>query len=303
MDLRLLRSFVAVAEELHFGRAAKRLHISQPPLSMHIRRLEEELGVRVFERSRRGVSLTEAGSALLARAPHLLGEVERARLEVQRVGKGESGALAVGYTPTAAYELLPRLVPMHQRRFPDTRVELVELRSPLLPEALRSGRVELGFACAPVDTRGLVERALVRERLLVALPKAHALARRRGVQARSLIGEPFVLVRRSVEPGWADSVASALREHGLEPTVAQETDTKLAMLGLVAAGVGVSIVSESMQSLARRGVVFRPLLGVSLRLTLALLSLERVSARAAGFIACAEAAWPGAGHARRALNT
>ncbi len=287
MELHLLRSFVAVAEELHFGRAARRLHLSQPPLSNQIRRLEDDLGVRLFERTRRSVSMTEAGAALLGRARHLLAEAERARAEVARVAKGEGGALAIGYTPTATYDLLPLLVPRFRAQAPDVRLELSEMRSALLPEALRTGRVEIGFACAPVDTRGVLEKVLVRERPMVALPSAHRLAKKERLKLADVAGEPFVLVRRDIEPGWADGAANAMSRAGVELDVVQETDSKIALLGLVAAGVGLSIVSESMGSLQRRGVTLRPLAGISYRFTLSLLYTTTPSPRAAEFIALA----------------
>jgi DNA-binding transcriptional LysR family regulator len=291
MELRLLRSFVAVAEELHFGRAARRLHISQPPLSNQIRRLEDDLGVRLFERTRRSVSMTEAGAALLGRARHLLSEAERARLEVARVAKGERGVLSIGYTPTATYEVLPLLVPRFRAQAPDVRLDLAEMRSALLPEALRAGRIEVGFACAPVDTRGVLEKVLVRERLMVALPSSHRLAKKVRLKLGDLAGEPFVLVRRDIEPGWADGAANALSRAGVELDVVQETDSKIALLGLVAAGLGLSIVSESMGSVHRRGVTLRPLAGISYRFTLSLLYTKNPSAPAAELIALAREAY------------
>jgi DNA-binding transcriptional LysR family regulator len=159
---RLLRAFVAVAEELHFGRAAKRLHISQPPLSTQIRRLERQLEVRLFERDRRHVSLTEAGTFLLDRARHLLAETERARHEVRRIAQGEAGVLAIGYTPTAVYDLLPKLIPAFAKTRPDVRLELIEMRSAQQPDALRENRIEIGFACGPMSQPDLHERVLVR---------------------------------------------------------------------------------------------------------------------------------------------
>jgi DNA-binding transcriptional LysR family regulator len=291
MELHLLRSFVAVAEELHFGRAARRLHISQPPLSNQIRRLEEDLGVRLFDRTRRSVSMTDAGLALLGSARHLLSEAERARAEVARAAKGERSVLTIGYTPTATYDILPLLVPRFRARSPGVRLDLSEMRSALLPEALRSGRIEVGFACAPVDTRGVLERVLVRERLMVALPSSHRLAKRERVKLGDLRNEPVVLVRRDIEPGWADGAATALSRAGVELDVVQETDSKIALLGLVAAGVGLSIVSESMGSLHRRGVTLRPLAGLSYRFTLSMLFTTRPSARAAEFIELASEAF------------
>jgi DNA-binding transcriptional LysR family regulator len=268
------------------------LHLSQPPLSVQIRKLEAELGVRLFDRTRRSVALTDAGAALLGRARHLLAEAERARAEVKRIALGDGGPLAIGYTPTATYDVLPRLLPRFKARHPGVRLELVEMRSALLPEALHSGRVEVGFACAPVDAKGLRERALVRERPYVALPGAHRLAKRRRVGLRDLHREAFVTVRPDIEPGWANAAGELLRRAGLEPQVVQETDSKLALLGLIAAGLGVSIVSESMTKLRRVGVTLLPLSGVSLVFTLSLLTVEQPSPRAAAFLQAAVDAFP-----------
>ncbi len=285
LDARALRAFIAVAEELHFGRAARRLHLSQPPLSVQIRKLEDSLGARLFERSRRHVALTEAGAFLLGRARHLVAEAERTEAEVKRIARGEGGVLAIAYTPTATYRVLPRIVPRFRTAHPSVRAELVEMRSVDQPDAIREGRVELGFACAPVDAAGLASRTVERERLVVALPARHPLARRQTVDVRALAREPFVVVRRDVEPAWAEPCAHALAARGIGLVVAQETDTKLALLGLVAAGIGVSVVSESMACLAREGVAFRRLRGVDLRLGLAVLSRPSPSPRAQALLA------------------
>ncbi|HVU05957.1 MAG TPA: LysR substrate-binding domain-containing protein [Polyangiaceae bacterium] len=287
MDLRLLRSFVAVAEELHFGRAAKRLHLSQPPLSMHVRKLEEDLGARLFDRTRRHVALTEAGEALLGRARHLLTEAASAAEHVRRVGRGESGTLAVAYTPTATYEVLPPLVGAFRGTHPDVQLELVEMRSPDQPEAIRDGRVEIGFACGPVDADGLLVETLVVEDLVAVLPARHRLSRHRAVRVLDLAEEPFVLVRPDVEPAWAEASDRALRRAGATPRVAQHTDTKLALLGLVAAGMGVSVVSASMRRIGREGVVFAPLIGLSVHLPLVLVSGPSPSPRATAFVRAA----------------
>lgn len=291
MEHRLLRSFVAVAEELHFSRAARRLRISQPPLSVQIRRLEDELGVTLFDRDRRNVALTPAGAALLGRARHLLAEAERATVEVQRVARGERGVLTIGYAATATHQVLPRLVPRFAAAHPDLRLELMELPSPAQAPALREERIELGLACVPVDAPDLVETPLVHERLFVALPRRHPLARRALVPARSLDGVPMVGIRADIEPSWAQASMRALRAAGAVPELVQETDTKIALLGLVAAGLGVSVVSESTVELGRRGVVYRPLAGLHLHLTLAALTPPAPTPRAAAFLELARAAF------------
>jgi DNA-binding transcriptional LysR family regulator len=255
---------------------------------MQIRRLEEELGARLFERDRRGVSLTAPGQALLGRARHLLAEAERARAEVARVASGVGGVLSVGYTAAATHRLLPRVVPLMRTRLPDVRLELRELRSAQQAEAIREGRIELGLVCAPVDALDLALHPLIRERLVVALPAKHPLARRKVVGVAELDAQPYVGVRPDVEPGWALGATRALHAAGIRLDIVQETDTKVAMLGLIAAGVGLSVVSESMRELGRRGVVFRPLRGISLRLVLAALAPREPTPRARVFLALAQ---------------
>ncbi len=280
----MLRSFVAVAEELHFGRAARRLHLSQPPLSLHIQRLEAELGAQLFARSQRKVELTEAGQVLLGRARHLLAEAERARAEVARVARGEGGVLTVGYTATASHRVLPEVVPRFRKLHPDLRLELLELRSALQPEALATGRIELGLVCAPVAAPGLVETPLVREKLVVALPHQHALAARKALRPKDLNGARYVGVRPDIEPAWAEASVRALQLADCTLELVQETDTKISLVGLIAAGVGLSVVSESMAVLTRRGVVFRPLMGLKLTLVLSALTPPRPTPRAAALL-------------------
>lgn len=287
LEPRLLKSFVAVAEELHFGRAARRLHLSQPPLSMQIKKLEELIGARLFERDRRNVALTEAGGFLLDRARHLLGESARACAETRRIGNGESGALAVGYTATATYEVLPPLIRAFRKARPDVRLELIEMRSPLQADALRASRIEIGLACGPMKAPDLDERVLVEESFVVAVGRQNPLAKRGRLRLRELAAEPFVLVRPDVEPTWAEACAAALRRAGVEPNVAQATDSKLAMLGLVAANVGISLVSASMQRLGRDGVRFLPLTDFKLRLPLVSLTRRTPSPRAREFLSLA----------------
>ncbi|NUP06188.1 MAG: LysR family transcriptional regulator [Polyangiaceae bacterium] len=280
MEPRLLRSFIAVGEELHFGRAAARLHISQPPLSVQIRTLEDRLGLRLFERDRRHVALTEAGAFLLERARRLLADGERAALEAARIARGEGGVLAVGYTPTATYEVLPRCLRSFRSRRPDVRLELVELRSRLQIEALHEGRIEIGFACGPLNEVGLVEHTLAEDHFVAALPCRHALTAKSRLRLRDLDGEKCIAVRPDVEPEWALAANDALVRGRVHLDVVQETDTKVAMLGLVAAGLGLAIASASMRRLARDGVVYREISDLRVRVPLVGLVAPNTSPRA-----------------------
>jgi DNA-binding transcriptional LysR family regulator len=285
MDPRLLRSFVAVAEELHFGRAAARLHLSQPPLSVHVKRLEADLGVRLFERTKRRVALTTAGAELLDRARRLLDDSARAVAEVQRVARGEAGLLTIGYTSTATHAVLPAVLPRFRARHAGVRIELRELRSALQPDAIRAQRIDVGLVCGPIDADGLATRIVASERLMAALPSRHPLAVRASLRVRDFPDHPSVAVRRDIEPAWADASSAALRAAGVSIEPVQETDTKVALLGLVAAGLGIALVSESLALLGRRGVVFRPITGLDLRLPLMLLTPPQPTAAAGAFAA------------------
>lgn len=284
MELRLLRSFVAVAEELHFGRAAQRLHISQPPLTVQIQRLERELGVRLFERSGRAVHLTEAGHTLLGRARHLLIQAEQATAEVQRVGRGEGGRLVVGYCEPATYSVLPGAVHSFRTRHPDTELELCEMRSADQLDALVSQRIEVALVCLPVSDSQLVVRVVHEDRPFVALPSTHPLASLHAVPVHRLAGEALIQVDPTIEPAWALACQEALDRAGVVLRVVQRADTKNSMLGLVAAGLGLSIVSGATQVLARDGVTFREVADLQVPFQLGAVTAGHPSPRCAAFL-------------------
>ncbi|AKV01891.1 LysR family transcriptional regulator YnfL [Labilithrix luteola] len=272
MELRHLRYFVAVAEELHFGRAAKRLRISQPPLSAQIRDLEDEVGARLFERGTRNVDLTAAGRAFFGRAKDLLARAEAAKSEANDIGRGELGAISIGYTTTAMYELLPRVLTAFRAERTRIGITLAEMPSRALAGALDEGRIDVGFACLPTELGHHVARVVDEDRMVIALPERHPLARRAKLRLRDLETLEMVGVRPTIEPGWAKACEVALANAGVFPKILQEADTKLALLGLVAAGLGAAVVSSSLATLARTGVVFRPIQGDKTRLALGMLS-------------------------------
>jgi DNA-binding transcriptional LysR family regulator len=259
MELRHLRYFIAVAEELHFGRAAKRLHISQPPLSAQIRDLERELQVELFVRSHHKVEMTDAGRVMLVRARDILQRAEDLAAEASSVARGASGLVNVGYTTTAAYVLLPRWLELLKQRLPHVDVRLLELASPVQPLALEERRIDLGLACLPVPARGALARPLTSERITVAIPARHPLAARPRLRLADLRGVAQVVLRDSPEQGWAQACAAELTRANVVAPVAAEADTKLALLGLVAAQLGIAVISSSLATLRRPGVVFRTL--------------------------------------------
>jgi DNA-binding transcriptional LysR family regulator len=301
MELRHLRYFVAVAEELHFGRAARRLHISQPPLSSQIRDLERELHVELFVRSHHQVELTDAGRVLLVRARDLLHRADDLAAEAASVARGASGLVSVGYTTPAAYVLLPRWLELIKQRLPQVDVRLIELASPAQPRALEERRIDLGLACLPVPTQGMLARPLSTERITVAIPARHELSKRSKLRLADLRGVTQVVLRDSPEQGWAQACADELTRAKVVAPVAAEADTKLALLGLVAAQLGVAVISSSLATLERPGVVFRAVIDAKTKLALGALYRPTLSPLVSELIELAvTAGQPGEAGDRRA---
>jgi DNA-binding transcriptional LysR family regulator len=258
-DLRLLRYFLAVADELHFGRAAQRLHIAQPSLSHSIADLESMLGLQLFVRTKRSVRLTDVGRALLEQGARALAEVERAFEEVRRVGSGEVGELRLGFLPSATAQLVPALVRAHRGAFPAVRLHLVELLDQPQLEALAERRLDLALLRTVRDDPTLVFEPLISEPLSVAVAHDHRLARRDSVTYADLEGEPFVLWPRAMAPETFDDVVQGCRAAGFSPQVAQEATSAYTILGLVAAAVGVSVLASSYATRSGADVVFVPI--------------------------------------------
>ena len=260
-DLWQLRYFVAVAEHLHFGRAAAALHISQPPLSRAIRALEERVGVRLFARSRRRVELTPEGTRLLGEARRVLGQLQRTVQEVRGMARGEEGRLRIGFVSLADYGVLPELLKSFKSTRPGIALALREMLSPEQAAALAAGELDFGFLLPPVSGAEALEHIVVqRERFVAALPVRHRLATAKGKLAVSaLAGEPFVMVPRDIAPGLYDIVTGLAARAGISFNVAQEAIQMQTVVSLVSSGLGAAIVPGSIANLGRRGVVYREL--------------------------------------------
>ena len=253
-DLRRLRYFVAVAEELHFGRAARRLNVSQPPLSVQIRTLEREIGKPLLIRTQRRVELTEAGRVLLEEARRLLDQAEAAVVHARRAAEGAVGRLTIGFVSTVDYSILPPLVRRFRQKHPGIALKLLELTGDRQQALLQSGELDLGLSILPSPASSLTMRPVFREPLIAAVPTNHPLAGRRRTALRSLAAEAFIQFPRELAPGLYDLAIAACQKAGFTPHLAQEAIQMQTILGLVAAGLGVALVPRCMSKLQRPDV-------------------------------------------------
>ena len=260
MELRHLRYFVAVAEERHFGRAAERVGIAQPPLSRQLQDLERELGYPLVDRARRPIELTAAGQTLLEHGRSILEAVEIAVRETRRAGAGHSGRIAIGYPQSLAYSGLTGLLRAFRERSPDVAIEVRELPPADQVEALKRGDLDVGFVRAPLEEPQLSSENIRTERLVLALPADHRLAIRERVALSAVSREPFVFFPRARGPGFFDLLISVCRSSGFTPHIVQEAP-QIDVLALVAAGFGLSILPESVRELRRADIVLRPIIG------------------------------------------
>lgn len=257
MELRHLRYFVTLAEELHFGRAAERLHIAQPPLSQQIRQLETELGFELFHRTKRKVELSEAGEVFLIEVQQIFRQLEQAILLGRQVCRGEMGQLVVGFVSSAAYNILPDILQNSRNIIPNINLELHELTTDEQLRWLESGRIDVGFVRPPIDENTYKSKIIFQESLAIALPENHRLANQEKVSLQSLTEESFILFPRFLAPGLYDVIISFCQQVGFSPSVAQEAIQMQTIVSLVAAEIGVAIVPESLKNLQRTGVVYK----------------------------------------------
>jgi DNA-binding transcriptional LysR family regulator len=260
VDLRHLRSFLAVAEERHFGKAARRLDMAQPPLSRQIQLLEAELGFLLFDRSRRRVELTPAGVALVPHARRVFDALDLGVQEARRAAAGQTGRIAVGYLASVALSGLAELVGAFRARSPDVDIVLHELTLSEQMEGIKAGRLDVGFLRGPLCDPQLSSRLVRSEALMVILPAGHALAAHRRLSLSQLAAEPFVAYPRNRGPAYFDLLMRLCYDAGFTPRIVQEA-TQLDIVSLVAAGFGVAIVPGSLRHARRPGAVFRPIVG------------------------------------------
>ena len=259
VELRLWRQFLAVAEELHFSRAAQRLHITQPLLTQAIALLEERLGVRLFDRTKRSVNLTAAGAALVPQARDLLARAAAMPAQARAAAHGEAGRLRLAFVSTVGFGLLPRWVRAFRAQFPQVEFELIEATGDVQLTAFGRGDIDAGFIIhspgfAPP---GMQHLRVGREALVAAVPEAHRLAKSRSPRLEALLDEPLVIFPRRIVPSLHDAVFGVYHAHGRMPRVVQEAIQMQTIVNLVAAGLGVAWVPESVREFQRAGIVYR----------------------------------------------
>lgn len=261
MELRHLRYFVAVAEELHFGRAAERLRIAQPPLSRQIRDLERELGTPLFERGSRGVSLTVAGRAFLPEARLTIAQAERAQRTAQRAAQGEAGRLRVGFVDAATHSgILPDVLAFFRMHLPSIGLSLLEMDAVQQADALRDGRIDLAIVLSPPPDadRWLRVETVYSDPLILALPRGHRLASRARLSTADLANEAFLLFPRPVAPTLHDEIIARCRSARFSPRIVQEAVGWHTIVSLVSAGVGIAFVPRSLRAARQGNTVYRP---------------------------------------------
>ncbi|GAB2631338.1 LysR family transcriptional regulator [Nocardia goodfellowii] len=259
MDLQLLRKFLVVAEELHFGRAATRLHIAQSPLSQQIRRLETELGVTLFTRTTRNVTLTAAGEAFMPEARALLAHADRAREIAAAHATGKRGRLRLSYVGSAAFEVLPRLLRSYRRSAPDVEIDLREHTTAEQLDALAAGNTQIALLRHTPVLPGVSSCLLRTEPLLAALPTGHRLAGRAVLPVEMLAEESFILFPRDQGPTFHDQLISLCHQAGFAPRIRHETRHMATTVSLVAAGLGISLVPASVRALRTQDITYVPL--------------------------------------------
>jgi DNA-binding transcriptional LysR family regulator len=299
MELRHLRYFLAVAQEGNVTRAAEKLGIGQPPLSQQILALEKELGVPLFRRTGHGVTLTEAGTALLADTKRLLDDAQHAVQNAQRAGRGETGHLSLGFTASSAFNpAVPALIRDFRNAYPGVGLTLMEGNTTQLLVHLEERRLDLAFLRPGLHSfTGIALYQIVNEPMKVVLPAKHPLARHRKLALSQLAEESFVLMPREASPTLHSEILSACHEAGFEPRLGQPAPQLSSVVSLVSAEFGISIVPASVSQIRAEGVVYIDIAGTSVRTRLALASRENDgSAKTANFLNVVRQAREGKSH-------
>ncbi len=256
MELRQLQYFLVLSEELHFSRAAERLQITQPPLSLQIQNLEKELGIPLFYRNNRQVEITEAGKLLADEVRKILDELNRAVENAQRTHRGEVGSLTVGFVGSATYDVLPSILRKFNSLYPDVKVHLLEMPTPAQMEALRTEKIDVGVLRTPITSDILNTEIVSTMPCVLAVPKLHPLAKKKKITLADLTPYPFVMLSRKTWAGLYDEVLGLCH-----PSIQQEAFEFQTVIGLVAAGMGISVIPHSARNLHTQDVVYLDMKG------------------------------------------
>jgi DNA-binding transcriptional LysR family regulator len=265
IELRQLRYFVAVAEEGHFGRAATRLHMTQPPLSQTIQSLEGTLGTSLFSRTKRSIALTPAGIALLPEARRILQQAGALPDIARRAASGESGLLSLSFVSTADYSVLPSLLREFRESYPQVQIDLRESTTDVQTDDLLQGRIDAGLLIPPLSDKAKAELdyvTVLSEPLILAAPQGlKGLGNKRGVSLQALANMPLIIFPRRIAPAFHDAILASFRDAGVTPRIGQEAIQMQTIVGLVSAGMGIALVPQSVSNLKRPGVDYRNLSG------------------------------------------
>ncbi len=265
IELRQLRYFIAVAEEMHFGRAAVRLHMTQPPLSQAIQALEAALGTPVFSRTKRSVSLAPAGTALLPEARRILLQAEGLPDLARRAASGEAGRLSLAFVSTADYSVLPPFLREFRERYPQVQIDLREATTDVQVEELGHGRIDAGLIIPPLPDKMKAELdyvSVLTEPLVLAVPKGiKGLRGQNAIALKAVIDMPLIIFPRRIAPAFHDAIVACFHEAGLTPRIGQEAIQMQTIVGLVSAGMGIALVPQSVSNLKRPGVEYKLLAG------------------------------------------
>ncbi|KHD85246.1 acetoin biosynthesis transcriptional regulator AlsR [Heyndrickxia ginsengihumi] len=257
MELRHLHYFLTVAEELHFGRAAERLQMTQPPLSQQIRQLEAEVGVDLFKRSKRHVELTIPGKVFLKEVKQIIEHLDIAVENAQRAERGEFGNVIVGFVGSATYDILPDIVREFRLKYPKIAVSLHELSTPDQIRALNRKEIDVGLLHPPINDPLIETKTIQQGAAALAFPKNHPLAKKEVIEIEDLIDIPFVVVSRDIWPGLYDEFVSAFHDASFTPNIVQEATEYQMVIGLVQAGIGIGVLPKTAEKLFNLDIVYR----------------------------------------------
>lgn len=259
MELRHLRYFIAVAEELHFGKAAERLNISQPPLSQQIKQLEKQINTTLFYRTNRNVELTEAGKAFYKHAVKILNQINIAQEDARSVAEGENGILKVGFSGTITLNVLPEIIKTSQKYHPGIALQLLSLTTSQQIAALEQRQIDIGFLVPPVESSLISTKKLQDEEYIICLPENHRLAHKDKINVADLKNDSFISTSRDAGVGYFDTIDNIFKDAGFTPRISQIANDQLTMVSFVASGLGVVIIPKAAESLTIDGVIYKEL--------------------------------------------